>query len=184
MDGRSEPLDVIEAIFTTGAQRRLKPDPIPERKIWAILDAAIRGPSSGNGQRWSWLVVTDDDVKRRIAAWYLDAWNALSMGRRARLRRFIQRLIGPVDVAVEEAPPDPNLRSGVHLAHNIGTAPVWVFAVVHGVKGSPSVVDGADIFGAVAEPHAGGTKLRSRDDVDDASSPPRTARRGDARFAA
>jgi nitroreductase len=151
MGGTTEMLDVVDAIFTTGAQRRFKPDPIPEWIIWEVLDAAIRGPSSGNGQRWSWVVVTDETVKRRIAAWYLDAWNALSMGRRARLRRFAQQIIGPRQVAppAGAAPQDPNYRSGEYLAHNIATAPVWIFAVVNGVKGTPTVVDGADVFGAV-----------------------------------
>lgn len=167
MDSTSEPLDVVDAIFTTGAQRRLKPDPIPDWVIWAILDAAIRGPSSGNGQRWSWLVVTDEKMKRLIATWYLEAWNALSMGRRARLRRFIQQFFGPHHgaPAVDEQPPDPNLRSGEYLARNIANAPVWIFAVVNGIKGTPSVVDGADIFGAVqnlmlaARKHGLGTTL-------------------------
>jgi nitroreductase len=55
-------LDVIEAIHTTGAQRRLRPDPIPDEVVWDILDAAIRGPSGGNGQSWRWVVVTDPAV--------------------------------------------------------------------------------------------------------------------------
>ena len=136
MRGTSETLDVIDAIFTTGAQRRFKPDPIPDWMIWAVLDAAIRGPSSGNGQRWSWMVITDETVKRDIGAWYLDAWNALSMGRRARLRRFVQQIVAPGQSppAAGSAPKDPNYRSGEYLAHNIARAPVWIFAVVNGVK--------------------------------------------------
>jgi nitroreductase len=161
MDRTSDPLDVAEAIFTTGAQRRLKPDPIPGWTIWAVLDAAIRGPSGGNGQRWAWVVVTDDEVKRQIAAWYLEAWNALSMGRRARLRRAVKQVVGrrgevsemepgaPSPPVASTGPDDRNYRSGEHLAKNIASAPVWIFAVVTGIKGEPSVVDGADIYGAV-----------------------------------
>ena len=146
-----EPLDVIDAIFTTGAHRRLKPDPIPSGIIWAILDAAIRGPSSGNCQRWAWVVVTDEKTKSLIATWYLEAWNGLSLGRRVRLRRFVERIAGrgQVDSVVDLARQDHNYRSGDHLAHNIADAPVWIFAVLHGVEGAPSLVDGADIFGAV-----------------------------------
>ena len=97
MDAGREALDVMEAIYTTCAQRRLKPDPVPEDIIWSTLDTAIRGPSSGNAQRWSWLVVTDEAVKRPIAELYLVAWNELHCGTRLRLRRVASRAIGAAD---------------------------------------------------------------------------------------
>ena len=151
MELTSESLDVVDAIFTTAAQRRLKPDPVPDWMIWAVLDAAIRGPSGGNGQRWAWIVVTDEEVKQVIGALYLDAWNALGVGRRARVRRFVQQFKGSHQIApaIDALRHDPNYRSGEHLANNIAKAPVWIFAVVTRVKGTPSAVDGADIYGAV-----------------------------------
>jgi nitroreductase len=148
----SHPIDVIDAIFTTGAQRRLRPDSVPDEVVWDILDAAIRGPSGGNGQGWRWVVVTDDRIKTPIAAHYLESWNALHGGKRARLRRLADRLPGRTDRQAErlaQAREDPNYRAGEHLALTIGQVPVWVFAVVVGVPGEPSVVDGANIFGAV-----------------------------------
>jgi len=145
-------VDVIDAIYTTGAQRRLKPDPIPESVIWAVLDAAIHGPSGGNSQRWAWVVITDPDTKRLVGEWYLDAWNSLGLGRRAKVQKVIHRLTGPAhgDAGpTEHHKGDCNYRSGEYLAHHIAEAPVWIFAVVNGIHGTPSVVDGADIFGAV-----------------------------------
>ena len=132
--------------------RRLKPDPIPNEVIWDILDAAIRGPSSGNVQRWGWIVVTDPAIKAQIGRWYLDAWNALGTGRRERLKGLVGRVIpgmvsDPGAAGIE--PVDVNTRSGAHLAHHIGEAPVWIFAVQRGVRGVPDLVDGADIFGAI-----------------------------------
>jgi nitroreductase len=142
-------LDVEAAIFSTPATRRLKPDPIPEAVIWATIDAAIRGPSSGNDRRWGWMVVRDAAIKRVIGQWYLEAWNGLRQGRSDRLRSYAGRLVRRTDPA--DAPPtdDPNYRSGEHLAHNIARAPVWIFAVLQRISGEPSLVDGADIFGAV-----------------------------------
>jgi nitroreductase len=147
-----ESIGVIDAIFTTGAQRRLLPDPVPEEVVWAILDAAIRGPSGGNGQNWRWVVVTDPATKAPIAARYLDAWNSLAGGRRVQLRRIVDRATRRPDRAGAElvkARADPNYRAGEHLAMRIAEAPVWVFAVALGVRGEPSVVDGANVFGAV-----------------------------------
>ena len=50
--------------------------------LWEILDAAIRGPSGGNTQYWGWVVVTDQAVKDRVAAWYRDNWEAAYGSRR------------------------------------------------------------------------------------------------------
>jgi nitroreductase len=55
----------------------------------------------------------------------------------------------PLEAALAEARKDPNYWAGEHLAANIGRAPVWVFAIVEGVTGTPTVVHGANIFGAV-----------------------------------
>lgn len=142
-------LDVEAAIFSTPATRRLRPDPIPEAVIWATIDAATRGPSSGNDRRWGWVVVRDDAIKRVIGQWYLDAWNGLRQGRRDRLRSLAGRLVRRTGPDAAPQSDDPNYLSGVHLAHNIARAPVWIFAVLREISGEPSVVDGADIFGAV-----------------------------------
>ena len=61
-----QPLTVLEALHSTPARRYLAPDPIPDDVLWAILDAAIRGPSGGNTQHWGWVVVTDQQVKDRV----------------------------------------------------------------------------------------------------------------------
>ena len=152
MGKRAEAIDVIDAIYTTGAQRRLRPDAVPDDVVWAVLDAAIRGPSGGNDQRWRWLVVTDQAVKDPIAARYLEAWNALHRSRRERLRGVADRITGKGDrqaTRLADARKDPNYRAGEHLAANIGRAPVWIFAIVEDVEGTPTVVHGANIFGAV-----------------------------------
>ena len=44
---------------------------------------------------------------------------------------------------------DSNLASGHHLARTIADAPVWIIPVLHGVRGEPTLIDGADIFGAI-----------------------------------
>ena len=46
-------------------------------------------------------------------------------------------------------PQGPELPSRRAPGGNIGRAPVWVFAIVEDVEGTPTVVHGANIFGAV-----------------------------------
>ena len=38
-------MDTFEALYTTRAMRRVKPDPIPEEVVQRMLDAGIRAPS-------------------------------------------------------------------------------------------------------------------------------------------
>jgi nitroreductase len=149
VDGAAVLLDVEAAIFSTPAMRRLRPDPIPDAILWATIDAATRGPSSGNTRRWGWVVVRDQMIKQVIGRWYLEAWDQLRPGRRERLRSVAGRVLGREAPDTHRQSDDPNYRSGQHLAHNIARAPVWIFAVLRGIPGKPSLIDGADIFGAV-----------------------------------
>jgi nitroreductase len=66
-------LDVFEAIHSTRAARRFKPDPVPEALITRILDAAIRAPSAGNAQNWAFVVVRDPEQRRKLGLIYRKA---------------------------------------------------------------------------------------------------------------
>jgi nitroreductase len=71
-------MDLYEALYTTRAMRRVKPDPIPDEVVASILDAGIRAPSAGNTQNWRFVVVTDRELMRRIGEWYAEAWDQLT----------------------------------------------------------------------------------------------------------
>ena len=55
-------MDIYEALYTTRAMRRVRPDPIPLDVQAKILDAAIRAPRGGNSQNWRFLLVDDPGV--------------------------------------------------------------------------------------------------------------------------
>jgi nitroreductase len=78
-------MDVLEALYTTRAMRRVRPDPIPLEVQRRILDAAIRAPSGGNMQGWRFVLVDDPEVKRQLARVYracLDqVWNTVYKAR-------------------------------------------------------------------------------------------------------
>jgi len=129
-----ESLDLFDALHSTRAMRYLKPDPIDDEVLWEILDAAIRGPTGGNQQGWSWIVVRDAEVKRQIAAWYLEGWErSYGQRREAILADESEAGLGKV-----------NFLSAEHLANNLADAPVWVFPVAHGGGRA-----GSSIYGAV-----------------------------------
>ena len=52
-------MELSQALYTTRAMRRVKPDPIPDEILAKLLDAAVRAPSGGNTQSWRFLLVSD-----------------------------------------------------------------------------------------------------------------------------
>ena len=63
-------MDIREALYTTRAMRRVKPDPIAEDVQMRILDAAIRAPSGGNNQQWKFMLVDDPDKREQLGELY------------------------------------------------------------------------------------------------------------------
>jgi nitroreductase len=155
--GDEQPLTVLDALHSTPARRYLAAEPIPDDVLWAILDAAIRGPSGGNTQQWGWVVVTDQAVKDQVAAWYRDNWEAAYGSRR-------EQILGAPPGAGEGLTPRGFLGAE-HLAHHIQEAPVWVFAVLRHAADATSPRVGSSIYGAVqqlslaARAHGIGTSL-------------------------
>lgn len=116
-------MDVHEALYTTRAMRRVRPDPIPLDVQARILDAAIRAPSGGNSQDWRFLLVDDPNVKARLGPLYRDClaqlWTTVYADRIA---------------AIEAEPDDPNnvqlakvIRSAQHLADRFEEVPLYLF---------------------------------------------------------
>ncbi len=121
-------MDVREALYTTRAMRRVKPDPIPAAVQARILDAAIRAPSGGNAQSWRFLLVDDPQVKARLGPLYRDAIGKLWE------TAYRERL----DLA-RSRPDDPDsaslLRvqsSAQHLADHFEEVPLFLIAFSRG----------------------------------------------------
>ena len=119
-------MDVFEALYTTRAMRRCKPDPIPIDVQERILDAAIRAPTGGNAQNWRFLLVESMDVKAQLGPVYRDClgklWATIYRDR----------------VATSNAnPDDPESRqfltmqrSAQHLADHFEEYPLLLFSFV------------------------------------------------------
>jgi len=59
-------VDFFEAIKVRRSVRKFKRDPVPEESLKRILNAARMAPTAENYQPWKIIVVTDEDVKRRL----------------------------------------------------------------------------------------------------------------------
>ena len=125
------PIGLFEALYTTRALRRLRPDPVPDDVLFQVLDAAIRAPSGQNAQDWRFVVITDPEVKRRMQSWAEEGWGHYQ-------RRYAE------EPGQSDALPRTqrlSLRSVEHLAHHLAEAPAIV--AVCGLKGRHSSPGGS-----------------------------------------
>jgi nitroreductase len=60
-------LEYMDLVRKRRSIRRYKPDPIPEQYLKTILEAARLAPSSDNRQCWRYIIVTEQDIKQRVA---------------------------------------------------------------------------------------------------------------------
>jgi nitroreductase len=119
-------MDIREALYTTRAMRRVKPDPIPVDVQQRILDAAVRAPSGGNTQNWRFLVVDDPEVR-----------NALGPIYRRCMELLWETIYKERIAAAVAAPDDPESkemlsiqRSAQHLADHFEAYPMLLFSFV------------------------------------------------------
>ncbi len=70
-------MDLYEALYTTRAMRRVRPDPIPHDVQARILDAAIRAPTGGNAQAWRFMLIDDPSLKAQLGPLYRDCLGTL-----------------------------------------------------------------------------------------------------------
>jgi nitroreductase len=66
--------DLFEAIYTTRAMRRLKPDPVPREIILRIIEAATMAPSNSNRQPWIFVIVAAAQSSQFVGQHYKEAW--------------------------------------------------------------------------------------------------------------
>jgi nitroreductase len=60
-------MEVLEAVKASRSVSKFRPTPIPEDKMQTLAAAARMAPSAENLQPYKFVVVTDEDLKRKIA---------------------------------------------------------------------------------------------------------------------
>ena len=119
-------MDVYEALYTTRAMRRCRPDKIPMDVQERIMDAAVRAPTGGNTQNWRFMLVDDDAVLAQLGPIY---------------RRCMEQLWKTIyKERLEIANADPDTpdnkqmlavqRSAQHLADHFEEYPLLLFSFV------------------------------------------------------
>ena len=117
-------MDLREALYTTRAMRRMKPDPIPLDAQARILDAAIRAPHIGEG--WHFVLVDEPELKAGLAPLYRRSWKQL----------FEAMGMDHEQVLAMEGPIGRAARSGDHLAQHFEEAPLILIGFAKTREGS------------------------------------------------
>jgi nitroreductase len=107
-------IGLFEAIHTARSLRRFRDEPVPDALITRVLDAAIRAPSGGNAQHWTFIVVRDAVLRQRLGAIYRKAAEEVGAIYAAR----------PRPAHLTEAQYRSFLGSSAYLWEHMGEAPV------------------------------------------------------------
>jgi len=131
--------DVFDIMGSMRAMRRLRPDPVPDALIAKILRAGTSAPNGANTQRWRFLVIKDQEIKKRVQVIY---------------KRAFDEVVGPR--YLNSAPPpgvtkEKYLRQHAaveYLTDHFHEAPVWIVACLE--ETAPTTrMSGASIYPAV-----------------------------------
>jgi nitroreductase len=141
-------MELYEAMATTRAVRRHRPDPIPDDVLRRVLEAAIWAPTGGNAQPWRIVAVRDPEKRRALRDLYRPLWEAYR-------KEYMEASAGLTGEAAGKR--DRMLGAATHLADHFDVSPViavFVFdvrrmAITDDALGRPSVVGGASIYPAV-----------------------------------
>jgi nitroreductase len=132
-------MELHEALYTTRAMRRVRPDPIPIDAQARILDAAIRAPSGGNAQPWRFVLVDSPELKAELGPLYRQSiatlWDSIYAERLERARLDPERRSNQSLLKVQ--------RSAQWLADHYEDVPLYLFAFVRSDAGGGSIYPAA-----------------------------------------
>ena len=132
-------MDLLEALHSLRAMRRLKSDPIPDDVLQRILQAAIRAPSGGNRQPWYFLVVREAELRRKLA----ELWN-VGYQELLKVPYYAEAVAGRGDAARQRM-----MRSVQYLAAHLHEVPVHLIVCMDTDGQPPRFNHGSSIFPAV-----------------------------------
>lgn len=128
-------MDIYEALYTTRAMRRVKPDPVPTDVQAKILDAAVRAPSGGNMQNWRFMLVDDPDIRAKLGPLYRECvdqlWDTVYKERVASARANPDAPESKATLAM--------VASVEHAADHFADYPLFLFAFQRGDTSGGSI---------------------------------------------
>ncbi len=133
-------MDALECIRTRRSVRRFSDVPVEMSKVGEILDAGRLAPSAGNLQTWRFILVVDEDKRRRIAQacleqhWVADAPIHIVVVADSDETKLYYGERGEKVYSVQNAA--AAVQNMLLAAHAVGLASCWVSAFEENQLGS------------------------------------------------
>lgn len=116
--------------------------PVPREIVEECLEIAIQAPTASNRQDWRFLVITDEELRRRIGELYRDSF------RRYRSGRSHAGLIGGDDPA-RRATQQRVVSSADHLAEHMHEVPVLLLPCIRRRAPDGGTMAQASLYGSI-----------------------------------
>lgn len=132
-------MELLEAMATTRAIRRYRPDPIPDDDLSTILWHATRAPTGSNRQSYRFVVLRDSDIARQAKA---------ILGEAFRTSWADKRREGGFDKGSGADPSSPKARAAATMQHYVDhfeEIPVVVLPCLVRYR-EPNPYEGASIY--------------------------------------
>jgi nitroreductase len=150
-------MELTEAMRTMHANRYYKPDPVPDEAFYDAMEVARFGPQGGNRQPVRFVVVRDEEKKRRLGEWYVQPWKQYFEAALEGMRALEAQSGDEKATWVGLQHPEKALRDADHFAEHFGEHPaiVVVCAALEDTHptdtdlGRLSIVGGASVYPTV-----------------------------------
>lgn len=135
-------MELLDALATTRAIRRYRPDPIPDEDLATIMFAASRAPSGSNRQPFRFVVLRDSDVAARAKALMGESF------REGWARKVAADGYRTGSGAQADSPKARTARAMQQFVDRFESTPAVILACLERYR-DPSPAEGASVFPAV-----------------------------------
>ncbi len=154
MTERYQAIDLasVDHVLRTTRSVRLRLDlerPVPPALIKEALNVALQAPTGANTQTWRFLVVSDPEVRARIADYYRLAAQAYVEGKTALSRTGVTMMREYAAEDLRQQQREALMKSGGFLIENLQRVPVMIIPCIESRFEHEDVFTQASMWGSI-----------------------------------
>lgn len=142
----------VDHVLQTTRSVRLRLDlerPVPQALIKEALNVALQAPTGANTQTWRFLVVSDPEVRARIADYYRLAAQAYVEGKTALSRTGVTMMREYAAEDLRQQQREAMMKSGGFLMENLQRVPVMIIPCIESRFEHEDVFTQASMWGSI-----------------------------------
>ena len=142
----------VDHVLQTTRSVRLRLDlerPVPPGLIKEALNVALQAPTGANTQTWRFLVVSDPEVRARIADYYRLAAQAYVEGKTALSRTGVTMMREYAAEDLRQQQREAMMKSGGFLMENLQRVPVMIIPCIESRFEHEDVFTQASMWGSI-----------------------------------